>query len=191
MTGGILGGRRLVAPAGRGVRPTTDRVREATFGRLGGVEGARVLDLYAGTGAMGIEAFSRGAMGVVFVERERRALDALRRNLVALGLSEAVRVVARDVAAAVADLGRSGERFDLVLLDPPYETAEADRSLRAIVRAGVLAPRALLVVEHSRRHPLQPVPGLALQDERRYGDTIVSRLAAADDGADDGGEGDR
>ena len=188
MTGGIFGGRTLRAPAGRGVRPTTDRVREATFARLGALGGARVLDLYAGTGALGIEALSRGAANVVFVERARASLDALRRNLATLGLEISVRIVARDVAAAVADLGRAGELFDLVLLDPPYETGEDERTLRAIVAARILAPGALLVVERSRRNPLPPISGLALQDERRYGDTIVNRLAAADDGDAKGGK---
>ena len=191
MTGGIFGGRTLRAPAGRGVRPTTDRVREATFARLGALDGARVLDLYAGTGALGIEALSRGAASVVFVERARASLDALRRNLAALGLGESVRIVARDVAAAVADLGHAGELFDLVLLDPPYETGEDERTLRAVVAARILAPGALLVVERSRRHALPPISGLALQDERRYGDSIVSRLAAADDGEAKGGKDDR
>ena len=191
MTGGIFGGRTLRAPAGRGVRPTTDRVREATFARLGALGGARVLDLYAGTGALGIEALSRGAASVVFVERARASLDALRRNLAALGLGESVRIVGREVAAAVADLGRAGERFDLVLLDPPYETGEDERTLRAVVAARILAPGALLVVERSRRHALPPISGLALQDERRYGDSIVSRLAAADDGKAKGGKDDR
>lgn len=191
MTGGIFGGRTLRAPSGRGVRPTTDRVREATFARLGALGGARVLDLYAGTGALGIEALSRGAASVVFVERARASLDALRRNLAALGLGKSVRIVARDVAAAVADLGRAGELFDLVLLDPPYETGEDERALRAVVAARILASGALLVVERSRRHALPPISGLALQDERRYGDTIVSRLAAADDGELNGGKDDR
>ena len=191
MTGGIFGGRTLRAPAGRGVRPTTDRVREATFARLGALDGARVLDLYAGTGALGIEALSRGAASVVFVERARASLDALRRNLAALGLGGSVRIVARDVAAAVADLGRAGELFDLVLLDPPYETGEDERTLRAVMAARILAPGALLVVERSRRHALPPISGLALQDERRYGDSIVSRLAAADDGEAKGGKDDR
>jgi 16S rRNA (guanine966-N2)-methyltransferase len=191
VTGGIFGGRTLRVPAGRGVRPTTDRVREATFARLGALGGARVLDLYAGTGALGIEALSRGAASVVFVERARASLDALRRNLAMLGLGESVRIVARDVAAAVADLGRARERFDLVLLDPPYETGEDERTLRAVVAARILAPGALLVVERSRRHALPPISGLALQDERRYGDTIVSRLAAADDGEANGGKDDR
>jgi 16S rRNA (guanine(966)-N(2))-methyltransferase RsmD len=191
VTGGIFGGRTLRVPAGRGVRPTTDRVREATFARLGALGGARVLDLYAGTGALGIEALSRGAVSVVFVERASASLDALRRNLATLCLGESVRIVARDVAAAVADLGRARERFDLVLLDPPYETGEDERTLRAVVAARILAPGALLVVERSRRHALPPISGLALQDERRYGDTIVSRLAVADDGELSGGKDDR
>lgn len=191
VTGGNLGGRTLVAPAGRGVRPTTDRVREATFARLGALGGVRVLDLYAGTGALGIEAISRGAASVVFVERARASLDALRRNLAALGLGQGARIVARDVAAAVADLGRAGERFDLVLLDPPYEAGEDERTLRAVVAARILAPGAVLVVERSRRHALAPISGLVLQDERRYGDSVVSRLTAADDGAANGGEGDQ
>jgi 16S rRNA (guanine966-N2)-methyltransferase len=191
VTGGILGGRTLVAPAGRGVRPTTDRVREAIFARLGAIGGARVLDLYAGTGALGIEAISRGAASVVFVERERASLDALRRNLAALGLGEGARIVARDAAAAVAELGRAGDRFDLVLLDPPYGTGEDERALRAAVAARILASGAVLVVERSRRHALPPIPGLVLQDERRYGDTIVSRLAPAGDEASEGDEGDR
>jgi len=191
VTGGIFGGRTLRVPAGRGVRPTTDRVREATFARLGALGGVRVLDLYAGTGALGIEALSRGAANVVFVERARASLDALRRNLATLGLGESVRIVARDVAAAVADLGRAGELFDLVLLDPPYETGEDERTLRAVVAARILAPGALLVVERSRRHALPRISGLALQDERRYGDTIVSRLAAVDDDEANGGKDDR
>jgi len=191
VTGGIFGGRTLRVPAGRGVRPTTDRVREATFARLGALGGARVLDLYAGTGALGIEALSRGAASVVFVEHARASLEALRRNLATLGLGDGARIVARDVAAAVADLGRAGELFDLVLLDPPYETGEDERTLRAVVAARILAPGALLVVERSRRHALPPISGLALQDERRYGDSIVSRLAAADDGEAKGGKDDR
>lgn len=190
MTGGILGGRTLVAPAGRGVRPTTDRVREAIFARLGDIGGARVLDLFSGTGALGIEAISRGAASVVFVEHGKAALDALRRNLAALGLLEGVRVVRRGVTAAVADLGRAGERFDLVLLDPPYETGEDAEALRGLVKARILAPRALLVVERSRRHALPPIAGLVVEDERRYGDTIVSRLAAANGDSAEAGESD-
>lgn len=178
-----------MAPPGRSVRPTTDRVREATFARLGRLDGARVLDLYAGSGALGIEAFSRGAANIVFVERSRASLEALRKNLHTLGLGRGVRVVARGAAEAVADLGRAGERFDLVLLDPPYETAEQERALTAIVAAGILVPGAVVVVERSRHHALPRVEDLVLRDERRYGDTVVSLFCAAEDDTSEGGEG--
>jgi 16S rRNA (guanine966-N2)-methyltransferase len=177
-----------VAPAGRGVRPTTDRVREAIFARLGALDGARVLDLYAGTGALGIEAISRGAASVVFVERARASLEVLERNLASLGLAQRARVLRRDAAAALAALGQAAERFDLVLLDPPYEMGEEERALCALVSAGVLAPGAVVVVERSRRHALASIAGLVLEDERRYGDTVVSRLCAAEHDEADGGE---
>lgn len=191
MTGGALGGRVLVAPAGRSVRPTTDRVREAVFARLGEIEGARALDLYAGTGALGIEALSRGASRAVFVERARPALDALRRNVDALGLAARARIVAREVAAALADLGRAGERFDLVFVDPPYGTGEDERALRAALAAGVLAAGAVVVVERSRRHALPPIAGLVLADERRYGDTVVGRYVREGGDATQEGGSDR
>ncbi len=193
VTGGALGGRRLVAAPGRSVRPTTDRVREALFARLGDVEGARVLDLYAGTGALGIEALSRGAVEVVFVERARTSLEALDRNVSALGLEGRCRILRLDVASALARLAGGPERFDLVLADPPYESLEAERALRAVVAAGVLSPSGTLVLERSRRHDLPRVEGLVLLDERRYGDTVLSRLAASASlptaAVGDGGEG--
>ena len=175
VTGGRLGGRRLRAPS-RGVRPTADRVREAVFARLGDLEGAAVLDLYAGSGALGVEAASRGAASVVFVERAPATRAVLRANLDALGLGDS-QVIAADAARAVAQLGREGRRFDLVLVDPPWASGEAARALEALVAAGVLAPQALVVVEHGRRHSLPVVRGLAVRDERRYGETLVTRLA--------------
>ncbi|HVY44643.1 MAG TPA: 16S rRNA (guanine(966)-N(2))-methyltransferase RsmD, partial [Minicystis sp.] len=118
---GALGGRRLVAPPGRATRPTSDRVREAVFSALGDVEGAVVLDLFAGTGALGIEALSRGAAHATFVENARASLAALRENLAALGLGATSSVIAQPAARAVASLaGAPGPAFDLVLVDPPY-----------------------------------------------------------------------
>jgi 16S rRNA (guanine966-N2)-methyltransferase len=175
VTGGRLGGRRLRAPA-RGVRPTGDRVREAVFARLGDLEGAAVLDLYAGSGALGVEAASRGAASVVFVERAPATLAVLRANLDALELGDQ-RVIASDAGRAVARLGREGHRFDLVLVDPPWASHEAPRALAALVAAGILAPHALVVVEHGRRHSLPVVRGLVVLDERQYGETLVTRLA--------------
>lgn len=167
------------------MRPTSDRVREALFARLGALDECRVLDLYAGTGTLGIEALSRGAAHAVFIERSRPALAVLMRNLAALGLDEhgAVRVVRGDVPTALRRLARDAEKFDRVFIDPPYESGEAVRALEALVASDLLARDAEVVVEASRRHPVAPVPGLAPVDERRYGDTLIVRFAPA--GADE------
>lgn len=175
ITGGTLGGRRLAA-APPGVRPTADRVREAWFARLGDLEGARVLDLYAGTGALGIEALSRGAARVVFVERARASLAVLTRNLDALALRDATRVVRGEVRSALRRLARDAERFDLVLADPPYAERDLAEPLALLGVGGLMAPGAALVVERSRRHPLPAVPGLVSQQTRRYGDTELEWL---------------
>src|SRR5262245_38060022 len=139
---GKLGGRRLVAPRGQGTRPTADRVREALFSALGDVAGAVVLDLYAGTGALGIEALSRGAERAVFVESARPALVALRDNLAATDLSAASRVIALPVARATVEIARQGP-FDLVLVDPPYAAlGEVPGVIEDLVAAGALAGEA-------------------------------------------------
>jgi 16S rRNA (guanine966-N2)-methyltransferase len=189
VTGGELGGRRLKAPRG-GVRPTADRVRESLFARLGDLAGASVLDLYAGTGALGVEALSRGASRLVSVERAGRALATLRGNLADLGLAETARVVADDAPRAVLRLAEAGQRFDLVFLDPPYEGEELARALEAVSRSGVLREGGRVVAEHSRRHPVPAVEGLVVFDERRYGETTITQLEAAQ-GADKGGASDR
>jgi 16S rRNA (guanine966-N2)-methyltransferase len=174
---GRFGGRRLAVPAGRDVRPTAERVREALFSMLGALDGARVLDLYAGTGALGIEALSRGAASVVFVERAPASLLVLRANLEALGLRpDEAEVLREDVPAALRQLARAERSFELVLLDPPYAADEGARALQALAEARVLAPGARVVFERSRRHALPPIVGLRLIDERRYGDTTVSHL---------------
>ena len=126
VTGGRLGGRRLRAPT-RGARPTSDRVREALFARLGDLRGTTVLDLYAGSGVLGVEAASRGAGCIVFVERAAGCLATLRANLRAVGLDDSCRVLRADVPDAVRRLGRLGARFDLVLLDPPSGPLLNDR----------------------------------------------------------------
>ena len=175
--GGRLSGRRFRVPRG-GVRPTSDRVRESLFSRLGELEGVRVLDLYAGSGALGIEAISRGAVEATFVEREALALGVLRENLAALGVDSISAIEAGDVPAVVRRLGRAKERFDLVLIDPPYASEEPTRAFEALVGAAVLAPGAMVVLERDRRHPSPQVEGLSAVDERRYGDTVVARFVA-------------
>ncbi len=189
VTGGRLCGRRLKAPRD-GVRPTSDRVRESLFSRLEGLEGASVLDLYAGTGVLGVEAISRGASRLVSVERAPRALETLRRNLADLGLGETAQVIADDAPRAVRRLAEAGERFDLVLLDPPYDCEELARALEAISRSGVLAERGRVVAEHSRRHAVAAVAGLVAFDQRRYGDTTITQLEAGRS-AETGGASDR
>ena len=185
----MLAGRRLRAPRGAAVRPTSDRVRESVFGRLPDLEGARVLDLFAGTGALGIEALSRGAASAAFVERARPALACLEENLAGLGLAERARVVRGAVLPALARLAREGARFDLVLMDPPYGAPDAAPALHALARTGLLAPAGTLVLETSRRHPPDRVPGLALADERLYGDTLVARYVRSDEARDAVGDG--
>jgi 16S rRNA (guanine966-N2)-methyltransferase len=175
--GGHLSGRRFRVPQGE-VRPTSDRVREALFGRLADLDGLRVLDLYAGSGALGIEAISRGALEATFVERDLRVLRVLRGNLAALGIDSVTAVVEGDVPAAVGRLGRAGARFDLVLIDPPYGSEEPSRAFEALVDSAVLAPGAMVVLERDRRHPSPGAEGLSALDERRYGDTVVARFIA-------------
>jgi 16S rRNA (guanine966-N2)-methyltransferase len=179
--GGVNRGRRLLAPRGRRTRPTAERVREALFDVLGPrVHGSRVLDLFAGTGAIGIEALSRGAVRAVFVEKDREALRALRRNLASLGVSRSAgRVVAGDVVPALPALVASEAPFDLVFLDPPYESVLAGRTLEAVGRSGLLTPGARVVVQHFAKTPLPPVPGLVADPKvRRFGETALTLFSS-------------
>jgi 16S rRNA (guanine966-N2)-methyltransferase len=175
VTGGHLAGRRIPMPRAQGVRPSSDRVRESLFARLCRLSGARVLDAYAGSGALGIEALSRGAAHATFVDRASTCVSSLRATLAALGLDEVARVVKGDAVAVMRRLARAGERFDLLLLDPPYGPGELVRALRAAGTCGILAADALVVAESGRRHPPGDVEGLVRQDERRHGDTLLVR----------------
>jgi 16S rRNA (guanine(966)-N(2))-methyltransferase RsmD len=179
--GGHDRGRRLRAPRGMGTRPTADRVRVTLFDVLGpAIAGTRVLDLYAGTGAVGIEALSRGASRVVFVERDLAAVRALRQNLAALGASRAAaRVLAGDVLHALPGVGSQEGAFDLVFIDPPYATTLAGRTLLALAAAGVCRDGTEVVVQHSTRTVLPDVPGLAAHRRpRQFGDTALTFLRA-------------
>lgn len=184
--GGALRGRRLSVPR-RGVRPTSDRVRESLFATLGDVSDAAVLDLFAGTGALGIEALSRGASSVVFVERSRETAAVLRRNLEALGLEERARIIRSDALRAIRTLAREDARFDLVLADPPYAADALAPLLPALAGAGILLPGGTLVVERGRRHAVPAVDGLALVEHREYGDTVITRYCATHAGGNGDG----
>jgi 16S rRNA (guanine(966)-N(2))-methyltransferase RsmD len=167
---GRWGGRRLQAPPGDATRPTSDRVREALFSVLGpSVEGARVLDLFAGSGALGIEALSRGAAAATFVDSAPAAQKALRANLAALGAdAEARRQDARRFLAGASEAGR---QYDLVFLDPPYRLAGRLGGELSAMLPAVLAPGATVIAESDRRTPLEL--DLPLHDQRRYGDTLI------------------
>jgi 16S rRNA (guanine966-N2)-methyltransferase len=179
ITGGTLRSRTLRAPRGSATRPTSDRVREALFGILGSagaVEGANVADLYAGTGALGIEALSRGARRATLVESARPALAVLRANLETLGLQDLVHVVAGHVGACATRLASDGP-FDLVLADPPWsdvDSGDVTTALAALGTAGALAPHATLVLEHASRSDAPDIAGLAREATRRYGDTALT-----------------
>jgi 16S rRNA (guanine966-N2)-methyltransferase len=164
---GTFKGRRLAAPRGTRTRPTADRVREALFSMLGDVEGARVLDLYAGSGALGIEALSRGADSAVFVERDAPAVAAIERNLAAVGVE--AKVLRQDVMRFLA--GADGP-FDLVFCDPPYDSASRLAGPLAERLPALIAEDARIVTESDKRNPLQlPFPLLV---ERAYGDTRIA-----------------
>ena len=175
---GSCGGRTIAVPP-RGTRPTSERVREAVFSRLehlGVVAGARVLDLYAGSGALGLEALSRGAARAVLVEQDAAAARVCRANAQALGLTGQVEVaqttVGRYLADGTPDHDHGPDRFDLVLADPPYALDTLDDVLTALVDA--LAPGAVVVVERAARAASLRWPdGLVPDDDRRYGETHV------------------
>lgn len=159
-------GRRIAAPRGAGTRPTGDRVREALFNLLGPVDGATVLDLYAGSGALGLEALSRGAGRCVFVESDAGAVRTIKANLETLRLTGAV-VVQRDAAAALAEERAAGRRYDLVLLDPPYEAWSAlEERLGELVPAVVAEPGIVAVESDARVEPQLPLDRVTT---RRYG----------------------
>ncbi|MBI2413054.1 MAG: 16S rRNA (guanine(966)-N(2))-methyltransferase RsmD [Deltaproteobacteria bacterium] len=175
VVGGLLKGRRLASLKGAPIRPTSDKVREAIFNILPReFPFKKVLDLFAGTGAMGIEALSRGAGSVTFVDADAGSCAVIRKNLEACGVKEGARVLRGDASRELNALSRWGEGFDLIFVDPPYNTALFEESLKEIGRLGLLGAEGTLVAETSKRAPLKAeVPGLELFDERRYGDTIV------------------
>ena len=166
-------GTRIFAPKGVDTRPTGDRVREAAFNLIGPVDGAAVLDLYAGSGAMGLEALSRGAASAVFVESDRGACETIRRNLDKLGLAGA-EIACTDVLRFLAAERR---RFDLILVDPPYDVVESVAVRLALYLPTVLAEHGLVVLESSSRHEPE-LPPLTIRTSRRYGSARVTLFEA-------------
>ena len=179
--GGIHGGQRIVAPSGRATRPTSDRAREALFSRIEavteGVPEAPVLDLFAGSGALGMEALSRGATHATFIERDPMALTALRANVDRLGLTAVSTVVAGDALKRAKRGAVPGGPFALLFLDPPYriDKSEVRQAIEDLMGADLLLQHAVIAWEHSSDDEVEWPPGL-LEDlgSRRYGDTTIA-----------------
>ncbi|MCB1539989.1 MAG: 16S rRNA (guanine(966)-N(2))-methyltransferase RsmD [Rhodoblastus sp.] len=176
IVGGRFRGRMLKGPSSQAVRPTSDRLRETIFNILAhshddAVENARVIDLFAGTGALGLEAVSRGARFALFVDEGSEARALLRENVEALGLGGLTRVFRRD-ATKLGD-APAGEKFDLVFLDPPYGKGLAPRALRALIEGQWLADGALCVIEEAAEVEIDLPQGLRQLDRRAYGDTQI------------------
>lgn len=181
---GLHRGRRLEVPKGQTVRPSAERLREALFAILQhqepSLDGARFLDLFAGSGAVGLEALSRGAARLVAVEADREAAAALRRNIEKLGEAERCRLVIGDATR----LARAAEPFDIVYLDPPYASGLASPALASLVAGGWLDDATLVVVELAAKEPFAAPAGFAVEDERRYGAGRIV-LLRPDNGQDD------
>ncbi len=182
VVGGDLRGRALATPRDHAIRPTTDRAREAVFNVLAhrfgdSLDGARVLDLFAGTGALGIEALSRGASYCVFIEESAEGRGLIRTNVESFGLTGRTKIFRRDATG----LGEAGTMapFGLVFADPPYGKGLGELALRSARAGGWLAPGALCVVEETASVAFEPGPGFTVLDERSYGETVVRFIEAA------------
>ncbi len=174
--GGIAKGRRVKSFKGQSLRPTADRVKEALFNILPhDLSGWKVLDLFAGTGNLTFEALSRGAEQACLVDVSREARKMIRKNIKALGFSRSARVLDIPVLRAIHVLAGRGDKFDLILADPPYDKGWVERVLRSLAQEELLEEDGILVVEHSTREEVKESYGsMVLQDQRRYGGTCLS-----------------
>ena len=183
ITAGAFRGRTIHTVPGQAVRPSPAMLREALFNIIGPrIAGCRFLDLCAGSGAVGIEALSRGAAHVTFVDSHPAALSVIRRNLEALDTLERATILRRDAAHAPGDLARRGERFDVAFLDPPYDTGTAAACVRAVGLRAIIPAPCRLYVQHRRGAVLPTAPGWRLADERRFGDTVLTTFEREEDG---------
>ncbi len=177
--GGLAKGRRLTAPKGLSIRPTSDKVREALFDILREeIAGAYFLDLFAGTGGVAIEALSRGAASAVLVEQNRRAVRLIKKNLASLSFDIPAKIISSPVSNALPKLAASGDNFDIIFIDPPYEANLIDETLSGLIKHDILKPQALVIVEHRYDDKLPSQVGrLKLYRENKYGETGLAFYA--------------
>ncbi len=184
ITAGEFRGRTIHTVPGPAVRPSPAMLREALFNIIGPrIAGSRFLDLCAGSGAVAIEALSRGAAHATLVDNHPAALAVIRRNLEALGALERAAILRRDAIRAPDDLARRGERFDFAFLDPPYDTGTAAACVHAAGLRAIIPARCRLYVQHRRGTAFPAAPGWRLADERRFGDTMLTIFEREEDGA--------
>lgn len=169
---------RLATPKGKGIRPALDKVKEAIFNILWSVEGLRVLDCFAGTGNIGLEALSRGAAHATFVDSGREAIDLIRKNIAICKFEDQTTLLPYAAHVAIAKLAKQGAQFDLIFVDPPYSKDLVNPSIQQIVDAGLLAPDGQIICEHFPKEVLTPPTGYTLTDERHYGQTVISFVRA-------------
>jgi 16S rRNA (guanine(966)-N(2))-methyltransferase RsmD len=169
-------GRRLLTPKSKRIRPALDQVKEAVFNILFDVSELRVLDLFAGTGSMGIEALSRGAAHATFVDDFLSAVLLIKKNLLRCGFTDKAVVIKSPVRAAIRRLSKKGKPFDIIFVDPPYLKNCVNPTLEALARSAIATPSSIIIVEHHPKEPVLPIEGLEVTDSRRYGQTLVTFL---------------
>lgn len=176
---GTARGRRLISFSGDKIRPTADKVKGSIFNiiasNFGPLEDIKVLDLFSGTGNLGIEALSRGAARAAFVDEHPASINILKENIDICGFAERSEIIQATVESGIKLLSKRGARFNLVFLDPPYEKGLIEKTMEEIVNKGVLEDDAVVIAEHSlRERPLTEYDGLTLTDQRKYGNTEIS-----------------
>ena len=178
ISGGAARGRSIHVPRGIALRPTSDRIKEALFAVLRRVEGRTFLDLFAGSGSVGLDALSRGAAEAVFVEKDVRLVRAMRTILVEHGFAGRYQIFAMEVRKCIKLLAGQRRRFEVLFADPPYDRGLAGETLRHLEKGSIVAPDGIVIVQHSTREVVEAScgKGLILTDQRRYGDTVLSFL---------------
>jgi 16S rRNA (guanine966-N2)-methyltransferase len=175
ISGGALRGKKLSGPEGLEFRPTTGQVKEFVFFVYRReIENSRFLDLFAGTGSLGLEALSRGAREGFFVEKSPRALHLLNNNFTACGVTGSAHILAGDVFSVLDQLGKRGESFDLIFADPPFKESLRSRIVEGVHRNAILKPGGILILEHESRDADSEQPGLALLRQKKFGHCMVS-----------------